>query len=114
VPLLDELSSRIAGRAPKRRLRLLLRGTDFQFQVWRWLLSVPPGCAISYSELARRAGCPTAVRAVASCMASNPIAFLIPCHRVIRNSGHIGEYRWGARIKAQLLEREGYRPETYL
>lgn len=87
-------------------LQFWLSGTPFQVSVWRALLTVEFGTTISYEELAAKAGNPTAVRAVASAVADNPIAFFIPCHRVIRKSGEIGEYRWGQSVKRKLLAHE--------
>ena len=85
---------------------LHLRGTPFQIKVWRALLAVPPGCVTSYGDLARRIGMPGASRAVGTAVASNPVAWLIPCHRVIRASGVLGEYRWGRERKLAMLSVE--------
>ena len=87
-------------------LSVYLRGTNFQLKVWEGLLSVPEGSAISYGDLARRVEMPTATRAVASAVGANPIAYLIPCHRVLRSSGALGGYRWGTDRKLVMLERE--------
>ena len=84
-------------------LHLLLRGSPFRLKVWEALLRIPAGSVCSYGELAARAGAPRAARAVGSAMASNDIALIIPCHRVIRESGQIGEYRWNPVRKAVLL-----------
>ena len=84
-----------------------LRGTDFQKRIWRALLEIPAGSTISYKELARRAGAPAAVRAVAGACAANPLALLVPCHRVVRHDGGLSGYRWGVARKRTLLEREG-------
>ena len=86
--------------------RLLLRGTNFQIKVWEALLRIPPGEVVSYGDLARRAGVPNAARAVGNALAANVIAALIPCHRVIRESGEIGHYRWGSERKMAMLMRE--------
>ncbi len=83
--------------------RLLMRGTDFQMRVWRALLKIPPGCVVSYRRLAQFIGNPRAVRAVAAAVAANPIAYLVPCHRVLRASGELGGYRWGLERKKALL-----------
>jgi AraC family transcriptional regulator, regulatory protein of adaptative response / methylated-DNA-[protein]-cysteine methyltransferase len=91
------------GVVPAAPIRLWLRGTNFQLKVWEALLRVPEGQLVSYSDLARSAGAERAVRAVASAVAANAIAVLVPCHRVIRASGVIGEYRWGAERKAALI-----------
>ena len=87
-------------------LPLLLRGTNFQVKVWEGLLRVPEGCLVSYGDLAGRLGIPTATRAVASAVGANPIAYLIPCHRVLRSTGALGGYRWGTERKLVMLERE--------
>jgi len=87
-------------------LRLFVRGTNFQFQVWRALLRIPEGALASYGDLARRLGRPTAQRAVASAVGANPVAYLIPCHRVLRASGALGGYRWGVSRKRTILARE--------
>jgi AraC family transcriptional regulator, regulatory protein of adaptative response / methylated-DNA-[protein]-cysteine methyltransferase len=84
------------------RLHLLLRGTNFQIKVWEALLRVPPAALVSYSQLATWAGAPRAQRAVGSALAANSIAYLIPCHRVIREDGTSGLYRWGAERKLAL------------
>lgn len=81
------------------KLHLLLRGTNFQIKVWEALLATEPGQFVSYSQLAQAAGSPRAQRAVGSAVAVNNIGFLIPCHRVIRESGELGNYRWGAERK---------------
>lgn len=84
-------------------LPLYLRGSPFQRHVWQALLSIPEGHLCSYQQLAHAAGQPKAVRAVASAVAANPIGYLIPCHRVIRSTGHFGEYRWGSLRKQSLI-----------
>ena len=81
------------------KLHLLLRGTNFQVKVWEALMRVPAGELISYQSLAKQAGNEKASRAVGSAMASNRIAYLIPCHRVIRSGGDWGNYRWGIERK---------------
>ncbi len=81
------------------KLHLLLRGTNFQIKVWEALLATEPGQLVSYSQLAQAADSPRAQRAVGSAVAVNNIGFLIPCHRVIRESGEPGNYRWGAERK---------------
>ena len=87
-------------------LTLHLRGTPFQIKVWRALLAIPPGCVTSYGDLARRVGAPRASRAAGTAVASNPVAWIIPCHRVIRASGVLGEYRWGRGRKLAMLSLE--------
>lgn len=90
----------------KTPLVLNVTGTDFQCEVWRALLTIPHGAVISYSELATKVGKPKAVRAVASAVGANTIAWLIPCHRVIRRNGDLGGYRWGLARKRALLALE--------
>lgn len=99
-----ELLARVfPGPAPAAPLHLLLRGTNFQIKVWEALLRCPPGRLLSYGELARQAGVPQAARAVGSALAANTIGFLIPCHRVIRDSGEVSHYRWGSERKLAML-----------
>ncbi|MBL8416505.1 MAG: methylated-DNA--[protein]-cysteine S-methyltransferase [Propionivibrio sp.] len=87
-------------------LHLLLRGTNFQIKVWEALLRIPGGGIVSYQTLAAMVGNPRAWRAVGTALSQNPIALLIPCHRVIRESGDIGQYRWGSERKNALLAYE--------
>ncbi len=87
-------------------IHLLLKGTPFKLQVWQALLKLPEGQLATYSHIADAMNQPKAVRAVASAIASNPIAYLIPCHRVIRNTGVLNEYRWGKERKAAMIARE--------
>jgi len=82
-------------------------GTPFQRDVWHALVDIPSGETTTYAEVARRVGRPYAVRAVASAIAANPVAVLVPCHRVIRSDGSLSGYRWGVERKRVLLEREG-------
>lgn len=76
-------------------LSLVVQGTNFQIAVWRALLAIPPGSLVAYGDIARAIGRPKARRAVGAAVGANPCAFVIPCHRVIRESGEIGGYRWG-------------------
>jgi AraC family transcriptional regulator of adaptative response/methylated-DNA-[protein]-cysteine methyltransferase len=92
-----------APRASRTPLPLLLKGTNFQLKVWEALLRVPDGALTTYQDLARRIGAPRAARAVGAAVAHNPIAYVIPCHRVIRATGNFGEYRWGADRKQAML-----------
>jgi AraC family transcriptional regulator of adaptative response/methylated-DNA-[protein]-cysteine methyltransferase len=92
-------------------LHLLVQGTNFQLRVWEALLRLPAGCATTYGDLAERLGAPRAARAVGTAVGQNPIAYLIPCHRVIRASGVLGEYRWGALRKQALLGWEAAQRE---
>ncbi len=100
--LLDHLK----GEHPHLDLPLDIRATAFQWRVWQELRTVPYGDRRSYSEIAQQIGKPKAVRAVAGACASNPVALVVPCHRVVRKDGDPGEYRWGATLKRKVLERE--------
>jgi AraC family transcriptional regulator of adaptative response/methylated-DNA-[protein]-cysteine methyltransferase len=84
-------------------LKVHLRGSPFQIKVWAALLRIPPSRVVTYQEIARRIGQPRAYRAAATAISKNPIGFLIPCHRVIRQSGIIGDYRWGSNRKRMML-----------
>jgi AraC family transcriptional regulator of adaptative response/methylated-DNA-[protein]-cysteine methyltransferase len=88
------------GRAP---VNLVLKGTNFQVKVWEALLRVPQGAMVSYHDIAAFIGQPSASRAVAQAIGQNPIAYIIPCHRVIRKMGIINDYRWGASRKKAIL-----------
>ncbi len=88
-------------------LPVCLYGSPFQLRVWQALGQIAPGTRISYGQLATRLEAPGAARAVGSAVGANPLSWLLPCHRVIRANGQLGQYRWGARIKAQLLGAEG-------
>ena len=84
-------------------IKLHLKGTDFQLKVWESLLKIPKGRLTSYNTIANAIDNPKAMRAVGSAIGKNPIAYLIPCHRVIRSTGEIGEYRWNATRKKVIL-----------
>lgn len=108
----DELGQRIFGPLSARAgkpLALLVKGTNIQLQVWRALLEIPAGALASYGDVAARIGRPGSARAVGTAVGANPIAYLIPCHRVIRASGHLGGYRWGTARKAAILGWEAAR-----
>ncbi|MEE1944037.1 methylated-DNA--[protein]-cysteine S-methyltransferase [Pedobacter sp. KR3-3] len=85
------------------KIKLHLKGTPFQLKVWETLLKVPLGQLTTYGNLAKAVGNPNASRAVGSAVGDNPIAFLIPCHRVIQSSGHFGQYHWGQIRKNAML-----------
>jgi AraC family transcriptional regulator, regulatory protein of adaptative response / methylated-DNA-[protein]-cysteine methyltransferase len=93
----------------QKSLTLLVKGTNFQIQVWRALLNVPFGAMTTYQSVAEMIGCPTATRAVGTAIGNNPIGYLIPCHRVIRASGELGGYRWGLERKTAILGWEASR-----
>ena len=87
-------------------IKLLLRGTNFQIKVWEALLRIPEGAVTSYGALADAVGYHGASRAIGTAVGCNPIAFLIPCHRVLRRDGEIGGYRWGTARKKAILAME--------
>ncbi len=87
-------------------LPLDIQGTLFQQRVWQALRAIPLGSTLSYTELAKQIGCPSATRAAASACAANKLAIAIPCHRVIRQDGSLSGYRWGVERKQELLRRE--------
>lgn len=87
-------------------IRLIVRGTQFQIAVWGALLEIPKGGVCTYADVARRVGRHKAVRAVGSAIGANPIAWLIPCHRVLRSDGGLGGYRWGLGAKQACLDFE--------
>lgn len=86
-----------------KKLKLHLKATPFQIKVWQSLLRIPLGCVSTYGAIAENIESPRASRAVGTAIGSNPVAFLIPCHRVIRSTGIIGEYHWGSNRKASML-----------
>ena len=94
------------GREPHLDLPLDIRATAFQRRVWQELQRIPYGQTLSYTEVARRIGEPKATRAVARACATNPTALIIPCHRVVREDGDLGGYRWGLERKKLLLRQE--------
>ncbi len=89
--------------SPDRPVRLILIGTDFEVRVWETLLKIPMGRAVSYNDIARHIGQPTAARAVGSAVGRNPISFVVPCHRVLRGDGALGGYHWGLTRKQALI-----------
>jgi len=100
------LQDHLKGREPELRLPLDLRATAFQMRVWQYLQSIPYGSVQSYSEVAAGLGQPTAARAVARACATNRVALVIPCHRVLRGTGELGGYGWGLERKRALIDRE--------
>ncbi len=105
------IRSLAAGDRRDSPLPLDVRGTAFQLRVWRELQSIPPGETRSYRQVAGAIGNPAATRAVARACATNPVAVIVPCHRVIRTDGELGGYRWGLARKRKLLAVEN-RPPT--
>ena len=94
------------------QIKLHLRGTDFQLKVWETLLKIPMGRLSTYSGIATQIGNPRASRAVGTAIGSNPVAFLIPCHRVIQSSGQFGDYMWGSTRKAAIIGWESARADV--
>jgi AraC family transcriptional regulator of adaptative response/methylated-DNA-[protein]-cysteine methyltransferase len=85
---------------------LYLEGTEFQKKVWEALIEIPANSTTTYALIAEKIGKPKAVRAVGTAVGANPIAYLVPCHRVIRTDGTLGGYRWGLDVKMKILEFE--------
>jgi len=94
------------GTSDRDGVKILLRGTNFQLKVWEALLRIPEGAIVTYGSLASAVGSPVSHRAIGNAVSHNPIACLIPCHRVIRSTGDIGGYRWGATRKKAILAME--------
>ncbi len=93
-------------QAARGTIRAFVRGSQFQVRVWRALLQIPPGQLVSYQQIAASLGNPSAARAVGSAVAANPLAYLIPCHRVIRETGVLGNYRWDSTRKKAIIAWE--------
>jgi AraC family transcriptional regulator of adaptative response/methylated-DNA-[protein]-cysteine methyltransferase len=100
------IAKHLRGDPASLDLPIDVRATAFQWKVWRALQRIPYGETRAYADVARSIGKPTAVRAVARACATNPVCVVVPCHRVVPKTGGIGQYRWGARAKAQLLATE--------
>jgi AraC family transcriptional regulator of adaptative response/methylated-DNA-[protein]-cysteine methyltransferase len=117
-----EAPERMAGHAARifdparwcaeQPVRLVLIGTDFEIRVWQALLRIPMGRAVTYADIARHLGQPTASRAVGSAVGRNPISFVVPCHRVLRGDGQLGGYHWGLTRKRALIGWETGRVAT--
>ena len=103
----NDLDQYFAGRLKKFSTKLAFNGTPFQKNVWQALRRIPCGTTISYAELARRVGDPAAVRAVGTANGANPVAVIVPCHRVIGSNGKLTGYGGGLDRKQWLLEHEG-------
>ncbi len=112
-PLMAQVLDLIENPGKGASFPLDAQGSVFQNRVWKALKRIPPGKTVSYSEIARSIGAPNSSRAVAHACAANPLAVVIPCHRVLRSNGGLAGYRWGIERKRALLDREkGYRQET--
>ncbi len=101
-----EFLRHLDGKQPQLNLPVDVQATAFQRRVWEELRRIPYGATKSYGEIARMIGKPTATRAVARACATNPVALVVPCHRVVREDGNLGGYRWGLTRKRALLEKE--------
>jgi AraC family transcriptional regulator, regulatory protein of adaptative response / methylated-DNA-[protein]-cysteine methyltransferase len=106
-PALDTVQARIAGRRLDDALPLDLQGTDFQREVWNQLLAIPPGSTRSYLDVAQAIKRPKATRAVAQACGANPVAVVVPCHRVVMSDGSIGGYSGLPGVKKALHAAEG-------
>lgn len=107
----DEEAARVAsqvfsGQSASHPLRVVAAGTNFQIRVWRALLEIPPASVRTYRQIADAIGAPSSSRAVGNAIAANPVAYLIPCHRVIQSTGSVGNYRWQPYRKRALLAWE--------
>jgi AraC family transcriptional regulator of adaptative response/methylated-DNA-[protein]-cysteine methyltransferase len=105
APLAEQIFSPPQPGSPQDLppLRILVKGTNFQVKVWEALLRIPPGAVCTYADIARTIQNPTAARAVGSAIGANSVAYLIPCHRVIRQGGLLSDYRWGATRKRAII-----------
>jgi methylated-DNA-[protein]-cysteine S-methyltransferase len=115
APALEQLQAYFAGRLQKFDVRLAPEGTRFQLEVWSQLRKIPYGRTISYGELARRIGKPSAARAVGAANGQNPLPIVVPCHRVIGANGALVGFGGGLELKAKLLDLErrfGGAPKT--
>ena len=108
----SSLLKQLNGWQPRAELPLDIRATAFQKRVWETLQKIPRGATRSYAQVARAIGQPRAARAVARACASNPVALLIPCHRVVASGGGLGGYHWGVNRKKALLAREKASPQS--
>lgn len=104
APRLRAVADALAGKQAQVPIDLI--GTAFQKKVWDALMRIPPGETRSYAEVAAQLGAPRGARAVASACAHNRVAIVVPCHRVVRNDGSLGGYRWGLPLKEKVLQRE--------
>ncbi len=96
------------------KIKLHLKGTDFQLKVWEALLKIPMGQLTTYANIAHQIEKPNASRAVGTAIGSNPVAFLIPCHRVIQGSGKFGDYMWGNTRKTVIIGWEASNQSIYI
>ncbi|MGB3653482.1 MAG: methylated-DNA--[protein]-cysteine S-methyltransferase [Rivularia sp. (in: cyanobacteria)] len=101
----------IDGKQPHLDLPIDIRGTAFQKQVWQTLQKIPYGETSTYKDIANQINKPSSVRAVGNACGANPTALIVPCHRVVKNDGSLGGYRWGIERKRKLLDRERNREQ---
>jgi AraC family transcriptional regulator of adaptative response/methylated-DNA-[protein]-cysteine methyltransferase len=106
APVAAQVKQLLTGSSAALKIPVDIQGTAFQQLVWETLKKIPAGETRSYGEVAATIGRPKAVRAVANACASNPVALLVPCHRVVQKNGSLAGYRWGVKRKAALLEKE--------
>jgi AraC family transcriptional regulator, regulatory protein of adaptative response / methylated-DNA-[protein]-cysteine methyltransferase len=111
APLIEPIFN--LGQRGKESLRLYLRGTNFQIKVWEALLTIPAGTVTTYENIATQIGKPAALRAVGTAVGHNPVAVLIPCHRVLRKDGNFGNYRYGSARKKAILGWEAANLPSY-
>jgi AraC family transcriptional regulator of adaptative response/methylated-DNA-[protein]-cysteine methyltransferase len=112
-PWVTLLLHSLQGQPSAQQVPLDVQASTFQWKVWKALRAIPIGQTRSYQEIAQAIGQPTAARAVAQACATNPVAVLIPCHRVVRNNGQLGGYHWGVARKQQLLASEHASPTAH-
>ncbi len=109
-PVIDRI---FGNQESEKAMRVVLKGTPFQIKVWEALLTIPAGQLTTYGGIAEQIGHPKASRAVGSAVGDNPIAYLIPCHRVIRREGHIGHYYYGTTMKTAMIGWERIRSDDH-
>ncbi len=109
----DAVAALVEAPGQDFALPLDIRGTAFQQRVWAVLRTIAPGQTLGYGEVAHRLGAPRATRAVAQACGANPLAVVIPCHRVVASDGGLTGYRWGLERKRALLVREGVRLHAF-
>lgn len=95
------------GKSTDHPIPLHVKGTDFQIQVWRALLTIPLGTLTTYQNIAKKIGSPRSARAAGTAIGDNPVTYLVPCHRVVRTSGEYGNYMWGSERKLAMIAWEG-------
>jgi AraC family transcriptional regulator of adaptative response/methylated-DNA-[protein]-cysteine methyltransferase len=105
-PMLNAALAVAAAKPVPAEIPVDIRGTAFQWRVWRALTRIPRGETRSYTDIAKSIGAPSSVRAVARACATNPVALVVPCHRVVRADGDLAGYRWGTSVKQRLLGKE--------